>query len=121
MNKQARHLTFGVLRVSTNINIFIMGLGLSGIKRTSIHILGKDIMPSLNEMLIASKTLPIEDIKADDYYPDSLEILDRDIAFLDSLLKDPEFLEKIKGLEKYIDQIKLALVELANNLSSRDY
>ncbi|MCF0125013.1 MAG: hypothetical protein HUJ68_04535 [Clostridia bacterium] len=117
MNKQVRHLTVGILRLSTNINLVIMALDLSGIKRTSVQTLGKNIMPDINEMLIASKSLPIEDIKADDYYSSSLKTLDRDVAFLDSLLKDQEFLEKIKGIEKYIEQIKLALVELLNNLT----
>lgn len=116
MNKDVRYLMTDVVRESVLLNFAVIGFEMEGLE-LCIEALGKEFSPMLNKMLIASKTLPFEEIKADACYEDALKSLTKDIDMIDNLLSDQEFLKKDRRIEKLFEKIKPILIEVKNNLT----
>lgn len=119
MYKDTKYLMTDVVRESVLLNFAVIGFEMEGLE-LCIEALGKEFSPMLNKMLMASKTLPFEEIKADDRYEYALISLKEDIAMLDNLLSNQEFLNKDRRIEKLFAKIKAILIEVKNNFTRDD-
>lgn len=117
MNKDIRYFLTDIIILSADLNFAIIGLDTPSLQSSGIDILNKHVCPLLYKLLKEMNNFEKAELIKDLCYKESCKALSEDIQHLTNCLNDQHFLKMIKGIEKFMEKIKLMLVELKNKLT----